>query len=156
MKNKTRKRSKEKKMRSNCKSKIRKSWLGSRSWTILTLVSSISKTIFLKNQKKHLDFQAKSAHFPSGYLLQLTFVLRAHGALRIDWLLEAPLADQLEVIGFPASERARFSSELQAGHGRAIPAAGGCRRAAAAELRANHLVIENSPFNTVMSKSPPE
>ena len=87
-------------------------------------------TIFFKS-KKHLDFQAKSAQFPSGYLLQLTFVLRAHGALRIDWLLEAPLADQLEVIGFPASERARFSSELQAGHNRASLAGGGCRRVAA-------------------------
>ena len=82
--------------------------------------------------------------------------MRAHGALRIDWLLEAPLADQLEVIGFPASERARISCVLHAGHRRASPAGGGCRRAAAAELRANHLVIENSPFNTAMSKSPPE
>ena len=48
--------------------------------------------------------------------------MRAHGALRIDWLLEAPLADQLEVIGFPASERAQFSSKLQAGHQQASAA----------------------------------
>ena len=126
---------------------------------LAVMVYFYSSTIhhnFLQKSKKHLDFQAKSAQFPSGYLLQLTFVLRAHGALRIDWLLEAPLADQLEVIGFPASERAQFSSELLAGHQRASPAGGGCRRVAAAELRANHLVIENSPFNTAMSKSPPE
>ena len=135
--------------------KVWKSKLSSWSWTILTFVSTIHHN-FLQKSKKHLDFQAKTAHFPSGYLLQLTFVLRAHGALRIDWLLEAPLADQLEVIGFPASERAQFSGELQAGHHRASPAGGGCRGAAAAELRANHLVIENSPFNTAMSKSPPE
>jgi hypothetical protein len=88
-----------------------------RSWTILTLVSTINQN-FPQKSKKHLDFQAKSPQFPSGYLLEQTFVLRAHGALRIDWLLEAPLADQLEVIGF-SRERAR--SVFQQAAGRAPP-----------------------------------
>ena len=60
---------------------------------------------------------------PASY--KSTFI-SAHRASRIDWLSEAPLADQLEVIGSVSSALLFRASEL----------------------RANHPVIENSPLNT--------
>jgi hypothetical protein len=105
---------------------------GSRSLTNLNIF--IHETCQLSSTKLNIsifNFQAKSAQFPSGYsnlLPTSTFVLRAHGASRIDWLLEAPLADQLEVIGFPGSERARFFRRAAGRAGRRrVPACGGGR-----------------------------
>ena len=89
------------------------------------------------------------------YLLQLSFCVRTgRYALIGYWKRHWPISWKWSV--FPRASALVFPASCRAGHHRASLAGGGCRRAAAAELRANHLVIENSPFNTAMSKSPPE
>ena len=80
---------------------------------------------FLQKSKKHLDFQAKSAQFPSGYLLQQTFVFAcARGVTH--WLAIGSAIGRS--VGSDRFSRERARSVFQQAAGRARPGYSGRRR----------------------------